>query len=221
MRRAIIVSVIMALCLSCHTSCTTTNDRARTQGEGAAVGAALGAFLGGVIGVATGDSKRALKGAAIGAAAGGLAGYAYGTHVANQKAKYASREDWLNACIASIEQVIEETRSYNMKLGEEIRVLEAETMRLQAAYRDRKATKSNLDQEKNILDIKIAEADEKLKKARFEKENQEDLLAELKASGQTMEAEKLEARIVELNGHVSDLEAQIAWLSSLSRKMIV
>jgi hypothetical protein len=81
--------------------CAETQEGRTTQAQGAGLGALVGAALGAGVGAATGGSRGAAVGAATGAAAGGVAGFAYGTHVATQKAKYAKAEDWLNACIAS------------------------------------------------------------------------------------------------------------------------
>ena len=74
-----------------------------------------------------GGSDAAWIGAAVGAGVGGAAGFAYGSHVAKEKAKYASQEDWLDACIASAEKVNRENRAYNAALEKEIQALSAET----------------------------------------------------------------------------------------------
>jgi uncharacterized protein YcfJ len=222
MKRWIVSLVIVTLSLSGLTSCATTkNDRGRTQAEGAGAGAVAGALIGGIIGAATGDSKSAIVGAAIGAVAGGAAGYAYGTHIANEKEKYAHEEDWLNACIASAEKVNQETMKYNAKLGKDIKTLEAETVQLKAAYLEKKDKKLTMDKEKKKIEIKLAEARETLKRAKFELENQEKVLAETKAKRNDVYAKKFETKIEELNGYIAELETQTEALASMSQRMSV
>ena len=69
--------------------------------------------------------------------------------------------------------------------------------------------------------MKLAQAEEKLKRARYEKENQEQVLAEAKAKGYHPYAKELEDKIVELNGYIFELETQTAALASLSQEMTV
>ncbi|MEA3547236.1 MAG: glycine zipper domain-containing protein [Thermodesulfobacteriota bacterium] len=221
MKKVLLNLAIVTLILSGLTSCATTSDRTRTKSEGTAAGAAAGAFLGGIIGAISGDKHDALAGAAIGAVVGGAAGYAYGTHVANEKQNYASREDWLNACIASAEKVNQETRIYNAQLAQDISVLETETARLKAGYREREIQKSAMQEEKKKIEMKLAQAEEKLKRARYEKENQENVLAEAKAKGYHLYAKEFEDKIAELKGYIFELEIQTAALASLSQKMTV
>ena len=97
------------------------NDRTRTKVEGTATGAAAGGILGGVIGgvVSLGSPTYIAQGAIIGAQVGGHAGYAYATSVANKKAQYASREAWLDACIAEAKTTTEKSRDYS-KLARQI-----------------------------------------------------------------------------------------------------
>src|SRR6266852_3957822 len=96
MKKQIIgVMLSTALLAGCAT------DRGQTQAEGAGVGALGGAALGALTGYALGGAKGAAIGAAAGAGVGAGAGYVYGTHVANQKEKFAREEDYLDAVINS------------------------------------------------------------------------------------------------------------------------
>jgi uncharacterized protein YcfJ len=111
-------------------SCTNIkNDQTRTRAEGTLAGSLIGGGLGAIIGH---QSGHGIEGALIGAAAGGLAGLAVGDHVARKKAKYASQEAWLDACIARAEQVNRSAVSYNNSLRGKISSLES---RLAAAKR--------------------------------------------------------------------------------------
>ncbi|MEF2145811.1 MAG: YMGG-like glycine zipper-containing protein [Desulfovibrionaceae bacterium] len=201
--------------------CATT-DRGKTQQEGAATGAAGGALLGALMGALVGgDVQSAAVGAAIGAAAGGVAGYAYGTHVADKKAEYAKQEDWLDACIASLEQTNAETRAYNAQLETEIKDLDAQSATLLADYNKKKVAKSALTAEKTTIDKKLAEAQEALKKANWELENQQKVLAEAEAGGKTDQTKNLDARIAELKAEIVKLEAKTDQLASMSSRMAV
>jgi hypothetical protein len=111
-------------------SCTNIkDDQTRTRAEGTLAGSLIGGGLGAIIGH---QSGRGVEGALIGAAAGGLVGLAVGDHVARKKAKYASQEAWLDACIAHAEQVNRSAVSYNNSLRNKIAGLES---RLAAAKR--------------------------------------------------------------------------------------
>jgi hypothetical protein len=222
MKGLIVGLTILTLSLSGLTGCATIkNDGERTQAEGAAVGAAAGALLGGIFGAVTNDTKGAIAGATIGAIAGGAAGYVYGTHVASEKEKYANKEDWLNACIASAEKVNQDTMKYNAQLAKDLQALEAETARLKAAYLAKNAEKSAMDYEKKKIEIKLAEAREKLKRAKFELKNQEKVLAETRAQRNNVYANKFESKVKELNGYIAELEIQTQALASMSQRMTV
>lgn len=105
--------------------CATTADGRKTQAQGTAIGAVLGAVVGGAVGYAAGGRSGLARGAAIGAGAGAIGGFAYGTHVARKKAAYASREAWLDACIASAHRVNSNAYAYSRSLESRIARLES------------------------------------------------------------------------------------------------
>lgn len=216
-----IVLVVMMVTVSISGCTSIKDDRKRTQTEGAAVGAGVGAVVGSVIGYAIGGKRGALAGAAIGAGAGGVAGYAYGTHVADEKEKYAKEEDWLDDCIASAEKVNEDTRQYNNQLAGEIEVLDVETKKLQQDYTQKKVKRAALVQEKKTVDASLVNAQEKLKRARFELENQEQVLADARTNNQSEYEIKLSVEIEKLKGHIAELEAHTEALASMSQRMSV
>ncbi len=114
-------AVVLLSCMILLSGCAGMSDADRTRAEGAGAGAGAGAIAGALLGqLIGGDTESTLLGAAIGGAIGAAAGHAYGNHVAGQKAKYAKTEDWLNACIASAEQVNNEMKTYNRKLAGEV-----------------------------------------------------------------------------------------------------
>lgn len=85
--------------------------KARTTVEGTLTGAGVGAAAGAIVAALVGVSPA--RGAVIGAAIGAPLGLAAGVYVANQKEKYATEEQYLDACIA-------ESRQYNEEAGKDI-----------------------------------------------------------------------------------------------------
>jgi uncharacterized protein YcfJ len=127
-------SVSAALVLVMGAGCATTADGRKTQAQGTAIGAVAGAILGGAIGYAAGGRNGLARGAAIGAGAGAVAGFAYGTHVAKRKAEYASREAWLDACIASAHRVNSNAYAYSRSLESRIARLESRARAARVAH---------------------------------------------------------------------------------------
>jgi ribosomal protein L29 len=121
----LIRSVSAAMVLVMASGCATTPDGRKTQAHGTAIGAVLGAVVGGAVGYAAGGRSGLARGAAIGAGAGAVAGFAYGTPVAKRKAEYASREAWLDACIASAHRVNSNAYAYSRSLESRIARLES------------------------------------------------------------------------------------------------
>lgn len=117
------VSALTALAFM--TGCAGMSDRQKTVAQGTGIGAVLGAVVGGAIGYAAGGESGLARGAVIGAGVGAYAGHKYGTHVANLKARYASREAWLDACIASAHRVNANAYAYSRNLDSRIARLES------------------------------------------------------------------------------------------------
>lgn len=122
MNTSLIRSIAAFTVVSCLASCANIqNDQTRTRAEGSLAGALIGGGLGAIIGH---QSGHGIEGALIGAAAGGLTGLAVGDHVARKKARYASQEAWLDACISRAEQVNADAAAYNRSLRNKISGLE-------------------------------------------------------------------------------------------------
>lgn len=218
MKKSIMGMLLAALVLS---GCANMSDGTRTKTEATALGAGGGALLGGLIGALAGGSDAAWVGAAVGAGVGGIAGYVYGSHVAREKAKYASQEDWLDACIDSAEKVNRENRAYNAALEKEVRTLAAETDTLAAVYARKKVRKSALTREKKKIDAKLAEAEKTLKRSHFELENQKVALTDARKSGKSRQAGELDREISELKATIAELEGHTESLASMSARMAV
>ncbi len=220
MKKLGIAFLVVTLALFSLAGCTTT-DRGKTQAQGTAVGAAAGAGFGAIIGGIFGGGRGVAIGALTGAAVGAAAGHAYGTHVANEKEKYAAEEDWLDACLASAQEVNQETREYNATLAQEIDQMDRETAQLAAAYRNKKAQKTALVKKREVVEAKLKKAREKLDYARWELQNQQKVLADAKRSGKRQYVKSLENEIQELKQYVAELEAHTESLASLSNRMAV
>ncbi len=221
MKKGFALLVVLALLVPGFTGCVTT-DSGRTKAEGTAVGAGAGAAVGALVGYMVGGGKGAAIGAAIGAGTGAVAGFAYGTHVASEKEKYATQEDWLDDCIVSLDKTNKETKAYNEQLAKNIEELDRETARLAAAYQNKSVEKTALRAEKEKIDARLAEAQEKLKRAKWELENQEKVLAEAqKDKGQGGQVTKLDTEIANLKKQIASLEGHTEELASLSSRMSV
>ena len=159
-------------------------DRGQTQAEGTGAGAVIGALTGALVGYAAGGQKGALIGATAGAGVGAGAGYAYGTHVANQKEKFAKEEDYLDAVIVSAHQMNEQTQQYNASLRSEVDTLDRQTASLVQQYNQKTVQKGTLQKEEQRLATKISEAQKQLQKVSNEVEIQRRVLAQ--EQGQTV-----------------------------------
>lgn len=118
-------SAVCSLIIMSTTQCANTSDGRLAQAQGTGIGA----LIGGGLGYAVAGPRGAAWGAGIGAATG----MAYGTHVANQKAKYKSTEDWLDACIAQAQTKRREAIAYNNKLNTRLASLQREVKTAVAA----------------------------------------------------------------------------------------
>ena len=212
--------LFIAICLAIA-GCAGTKDSTRTKAEGTAVGAGVGAVAGGILGYIIGGDKGVALGAALGAGIGGAVGYKHGEHVANEKAKYASQEEWLDACIESAENVCYMTEKFNVELTKEIAALELEVNELSHQYEQKYITSSDLAKKKEKIDSKNTEVAEKLEAAKFELENQEAVLASAKESSNPYYATQLETRIDQLKSHIIELESHTEALATLSQRMAV
>lgn len=214
---AIAVAITLAL-----GSCGCTNikdDSTRTKTEGTMAGAGIGAALGAGLGALFGGSKGALAGAAIGAGVGSLSGYFYGKHVADKKAEYASREEWLDACIDRSRQVTADTKKYNEQLKKDIAALDKETKTLTAknANTDKKTLK---EESKKIASLQ-SDTQKNISNLESEVEKQKTVLADAKKNGDNQEAKILDAEIKKLNAQIKEMKEYNNKLASISARVAV
>lgn len=180
--------------------CATTEDGRLTQAQGTAIGAGSGALLGLAIGAATGNSDAALKGAAIGAALGGAGGFAYGSHIANKKAKYKSTEEWLDACITQAESKRKEAVAYNNKLNSQLSRLQNEVKMAKSA-----GDKSKLASLKREIRSEKAAAEKQATVFSKEAELQRGAIKEAGSEGSS--------RLKSLRSSTSGIETQVSTMN--------
>lgn len=198
------------------------NDSDRTRAEGTGMGAAVGAGLGALLGQAIGgDTEATILGAAIGGAVGAAGGYMYGDHVAGQKEKYASQEDWLDACIAEAKQSNREIRDYNLQLSEDIAALEKSNATLQKSYSSQSDKKKQMLAQKNKADSLLKNAQAELEEAKHALGAQETVVADAKQSGQNDYAKTLDSELAAMRKNIKELERRTEALASFSASMSV
>lgn len=205
MRRMIRLPIFIALMVGLS-GCVQPNmsDSTRTKAEGTGVGILGGALIGAAIG--------GRQGAAWGAAIGGSIGYLFGSHVAEEKEKYARKEDWLNACISSARKVNKSTRAYNSKLSKEIK----KTKKLVRLYKKNKISKSQLRAQKRVIDKERRTANNMLEKSQKELAAQKRVLREARKMGKKSYANRLSREISRLKKENRALKRKTKTLASLS-----
>ena len=223
MIRKMSLAVVLLFAVAMVSGCANIEDDSdRTRAEGAAVGATGGAVIGALIGQAIGgDTGSTLAGAAIGAAIGGAGGYAYGDHVAGQKEKYASNEDWLDACIADAKKTNREITAYNQNLAAEVGILRQETDVLKQQYANAADRQTKLQGKKKEVDALLEEANKQLADAKAELEALNSVVADANQSGQGDYAQTLDNEIEDLKASIQELEKRTEELASMSASMAV
>lgn len=217
--------VVLVSSVFLFSGCAGMSDSDTTRAQGAGAGAAGGAVIGALLGQAIGnDTESTMLGAAIGASIGGLGGYAYGDHVARQKEKYASTEDWLDACIASAEQTNNEVQAYNAQLAGEIQQFKNEVAALKAQHQKKQQNQEALLAKKAEIDAALAKAQEQLKKAQQELESQRYAVAEVQdleggAAGDN--AAILDQKIAQLEESIAQLQNHTTSLAAASNSIAV
>ncbi len=198
------------------------DDSARTKAEGAGAGATIGAIGGALLGqLIGGDKGSTLAGAAIGAAIGGIGGYAYGNHVAAQKAKYANQEDWLNASIAEARKKNSALQTYNRKLRYRIAQVKKEIRKLKAKHSKQGSKNKALLAKKHKIDSLLKEAKRQLAAAREEISAQNTVKADVAKSKGSDFTKSLDSEIAALKAHVKELKKRTEELASMSASMAV
>ncbi len=223
-RKALIISLIITFCTIGISGCANIhNDVTRTKAEGALAGVGIGAIVGGTIGYLVGGKDGLAIGAGIGTAVGGLTGFSYGTHVAEEKKKFASKEEWLKYNIRAAEKANQDMVTYNKALVIEINNLDIETASLRREYNVKKVKTRAFKSKKMQIDANIASGNKVLKSAKADLRSQVNQLKiakfELKRSGQALAL--LKSKIGAMKRNIALMESNTAKLSSYSQRMSV
>lgn len=223
MIRKLFVTIILTCFVLQLSGCAgIQNDGDRTRAEGAAAGTAGGAAIGALIGqIVGGDTASTLIGASIGAISGLISGYFYGDHVANQKAKYAKEEDWLDACLVVAKESNSQIKSCNKLLKEKITFLKKEISNIKSVYSDKKKREEKMLVAKTDIDNQLYSAEEALTAAKAELDAQNSVVADARKNGQKDYAEDFDSEIKALKASIKELESRTDELASMSASMAV
>jgi len=210
MKKLIILLTISALFLG---GCATMSDSNQTRAQGAGFGALIGAGLGYLI---SGDKE----GAAVGGLVGGMAGLAYGDHVAKKKEKYASEEDYLDACTQVAQQRYEESRTYNNSVKTEIASISAELDNIGNMANASKEDQKRLKQLQATLKDRIKASEDQLASITDEITMQREAISQVDPNAQANldNIDALNEQIALLEQQKSELEANTQQLASLSNR---
>ena len=213
-------TILIVFFLIATLSCGCANLQTE-QGQGAAGGAAIGAGLGALVGYLVGGEKGALLGAGIGAAVGGAGGYAYGNHVAGQKAKYASEEDWLDACVAEAQLANLDLSNYNKGLSKQVTDAEKEIVALKKKQKNAKTRQAKLQEKQAEVTQMLASNNNKLQRAKKELEAQQYVTGEATKIQKSDHASTMNGEVENLKANIAELEKRTKALASLSASMAV
>jgi len=212
------ILIIFFLIASMFTGCANMQTE---SGQGAAAGVAIGAAIGAGIGALIGGKRGAALGAGIGAAVGGAAGYTYGNHVAGQKAKYASEEDWLDACVGEAQLANLDLKIYNKGLAQQVTDAEKEIVALKKKQKNAKTRQAKLQQKQAEVEKMLASTTIKMEGAKKELEAQQYVTGEATKSQKSDHATTLNGEVEELKANIVELEKRTKALASLSASMAV
>lgn len=222
MKRVIALFLVVALSVASLCGCANIqNDHTRTTTEGTLVGAGAGAAMGAGIGAIAGGGRGAAIGAGAGALVGGLVGLFVGSHIADQKAEFASEEAWLDACLQQVEQTNTKLKVYNQELTDRIAALDKQTKELQTAYAARTADRSKLLAEQKKLEDVRKENTQVIAGIEKEIAGQQRVLADAQANRRSDESALLDAEIAALKRQKAQLEEANKQLASMSARISV
>lgn len=198
------------------------NDATRTKTEGALVGAGVGGGVGALVGTAIGgNATGALIGGGIGAILGSLTGLAAGNYVADKKAEYASREEWLDACIEEARKSNQAAVEYNAKLSKEIKELDKRCTKLAADFKRQQAKRETLLAEKATIDKQQKAVEAGIKSLEERSAKQKAVAQDARSGKNTTEADIMDAEVKKLETQIAELKKHNQKLASISVRMAV
>ena len=214
--------MLVALLATQLVACANIKDDAtRTKTEGTLAGAGIGAGVGALLGGLIDGGRGAAIGAGIGAGLGAAGGYMVGKHVADKKAEYASKEDWLDDCIAYSEQTNAQARQYNDKLSREIKSLDAQSRSLVAQYKSRQAKLGQLKSEAKTVKKLQNDSSRAISNLEADRSKQVAVAREARASGDKRRAQKLDSEIKKLDQEIRRMRDYNNQLANISVRLAV
>ena len=166
------------------------------------------------------DQQRLII-AGIGAAVGGRPGYAYGNHVAGQKAKYACEEDWLDACVAEAQLANLDFSIYNKGLAQQVTDAEQTIVAIKKKQKNAKIRQAKLQEKQVEVAQVLASNNNKLERAKRELEAQHYVTGEATKSQKFDHATTMNGKVEDLKSNIAELEKLTKALKSFSASMAV
>jgi len=144
-----------------------------------------------------------------------------GSHIADQKAKFASEEAWLEACLQQARQTNSKLAAHNNQLTNQIAVLDRQTRELQAAYAVNRADRKQLLAEKGNIENTMKANARVVASAEAEISAQQRVLADARANNRTNDSALLEAEILALQRQKTQLEDANRQLAAMTARISV
>lgn len=208
------IPLVLCASIACSGCANIQDDGTRTRVEGLGAGAGIGALIGQVAG---GSTAATLLGTAI----GGLIGLAVGDYIAIQKEDYASREEWLDACINRSLQVNEELVAHNEQLKKDMAELDKQSTALAASYKRNKANSDAMKAEYKKIDARKQEVDQLIAGIEGEIAQQKTVVDDARAEDNHREADIIETEIALMEKRIAELRQDSEKLASMSMRVSI
>ncbi len=189
------------------------NDSTRTTTEGALVGGVAGAGIGAIIGKLTGSTAL---GAAIGGVVGAVGGAMVGKHIANKKSEYASREEWLDACILDAQNKNNQITADNAKMKAEIAELEKKSSQLAVAYKNKQVSANSVKSTQRDISKQQEKLSEYIKGIEDEIKIQNTVIADAREGQNNREADIIEHEIKKMEQKIAEMKEESSKLANMS-----
>ena len=141
--------------------------------------------------------------------------------MADKKAEYANYEDWLDDSYRDTENLNEQTRQYNAKLGQDINALDKESKALAAQYKKNAASRDEMRAELKKVQALQKDSDKNIANLEKDVQKRREASADAKAHGNAGQAQKLDAEIARLDKQIKEMKAYNKRLANISVRLAV
>lgn len=200
MRRTLTATLCACLLAGCGAS-----PERRSGAEGAAVGG-LGAAL--VCKLAGGNDRTCAGVGVLAAGAGAVVGYQYAERVQKRRAELAGRENDLDARIAHVRRLNDDTDELNRRLAQQVEAAERDLGR-------GRLTEVRLASARTELDARVRTANEQLQAGQAELED----MKRFRSRQPAREAGELDAQIARLERSLAEAQRNTTSLASLRQRI--